>query len=80
MDTFDNAKYTINFASHDVIGSFEEPKCVKDAKEAWDKFSGLLGLISAKGKEMEIADLKAFTEKLIKTADIKVKKETKKRK
>lgn len=79
MDTFDSTKYTLHFDANAVIDSFE-PKCVKDAKEAWDKFSGLLGLISAKGKEMEIADLKAFTEKLIKTADIKVKKETKKRK
>ena len=79
MGTFDNKNYIVHFNANNVIDSFE-PKCVKDVKEAWDKFSGLLGLISAKGKEMEIADLKAFTEKLIKTADIKVKKETKKRK
>ena len=78
MDT--EKTYTLHFETPKcAIFDCEEPKCVKDAKEAWDKFSGLLGLISAKGKELEIADLKAFTETLIKVADIKTKKETKKK-
>ena len=69
----------IESIKYDIM-DFNEPKCLKDAREAWDEFSGLMGLINAKAKDLNIADLRAFTQKLIKTADIQVKKETKKRK
>ena len=77
MDT--EKTYTLHLESP-TCGIFdcEQPRCVKDAKEAWDKFSGVLGLISAKGRKLELADLRTFTQQLIKISDIK--SETKKKK
>ena len=50
---------------------YKEPKCMKDAEQAWTEFSALLGLICAKGNDMDIATLKEYTKKLQKIADIK---------
>lgn len=57
---------------------YKEPKCMKDAEQAWTEFSALLGLICAKGNDMDIATLKEYTKKLQKTADIKETKKIKK--